>query len=427
MITRSRRFLLALTALVAAGCFADRSNPIVNALDPRIRWVAEIGSPIYYGSPALSNDGLTVYVGTSFPLLSAVPHQHSLVALDVATGAERWRYALGASEVRSSPAVAPDGSITVLVEERSPTGGFISTEVVRVSAAGATLWRRPLGIGASAVDVGFSAPAIGTDGSVYVATDSLYALNPNGTVRWTRFFTGEELRASASIGADGTIYFAAHNVPLTAMHPDSGRVLWETPLGAQDHVFASPAIGTDGSIYVATESCVLYAVSAAGSVQWSYDAGAAGSSCAMRSSPAVGADGTIYFGTVDRTPRPVLFAIRPSGVLRWTYNPSGMPMDVSPANFDIYSSPVIGSDGAVYFGHEFGRVYAVDGQAGAERWVVRTLSGITWSSPALTLGGVLLISDVQGRVYAITTESAGLQGTAPWPRYRGGNRSAGRR
>jgi outer membrane protein assembly factor BamB len=289
------------------------------------------------------------------------------------------------------------------------------------------VWRRELGIGASPVEIGFSAPAIGTDGSVYVATDSLYALNPNGTVRWTRFFTGEEIRSSAAIGANGTIYFASRNIPLTAMHPDSGRVLWELPLGAQGHVFAAPAIGTDGTIYVATDACVLYAVSSSGTAVWNYNAGTSGSSCTMRSSPAIGADGTIYLGTSDRNPRPVLFAIRPNGALRWTYTPSGMPIDVAPSSFEIYSSPVIGSDGAVYFGQEFGRVYAVDAQAGAERWVVRTLTSILWSSPALTLGGVLVISDVEGRVYGITTESAGLQGTAPWPRYRGGNRSAGRR
>lgn len=421
------RFLLLLSAISLVGCFADRSNPIENRLDARIRWVAEIGSPIYYGSPALSNDGQTVYVGTSFPLESTTPHQHSLVALDVATGAVRWRYALGSSEVRSTPAVAPDGSITLLAEERSPTGGFLSAAAVRVSATGALVWRRELGIGASPVNIGFSAPAIGADGSVYVATDSLYALNPDGTVRWTRFSTGEELRSSPSIGADGTIYFVSRNIPLTAMHPDSGRVLWELPLGAQGHVFAAPAIGTDGTIYVATDACVLYAVSSAGSSLWNYDAGSAGSGCTMRSSPAVGSDGTIYLGTSNRTPRPVLFAIRPTGVLRWTYTPSGMPIDVGPEFFEIYSSPVIGSDGAVYFGQEFSRVYAVDSQAGAERWVVRALGSILWSSPTLTLGGILIISDVEGRVYAINTESAGLQGTAPWPRYRGGNRSAGRR
>jgi outer membrane protein assembly factor BamB len=147
----------------------------------------------------------------------------------------------------------------------------------------------------------------------------------------------------------------------------------------------------------------------------------------MRSSPAIGADGTIYLGTSDRNPRPVLFAVRPNGTLRWSYTPSGMPIDVGADFFEIYSSPVIGSDGAVYFGQEFSRVYAVDAQAGAERWVVRTLGSILWSSPTLTLGGILVISDVEGRVYGINTESAGLQGTSPWPRYRGGNRSAGRR
>jgi outer membrane protein assembly factor BamB len=421
------RILLALGILTSSGCFADRANPIENPLDARIRWIAEVGSPMYYGSPALSNDGQTVYVGTSFPLLSAAPHQHSLVALNVATGAERWRFALGAAEVRSTPAVAPDGSITLLAEQRSTSGGIVSAAAVRVSAAGALVWRRELGIGASNLDIGFSAPAIGTDGSVYVATDSLYALNPDGTVRWARFSNGEELRSSPVIGSDGTIYFASRNIPLTALHPDSGRILWERPLGGVSNVFASPAIGTGGEIYVATDECVLYAVSAAGTSLWSYDAGTAGSSCTMRSSPTIGADGTIYLGTSDRNPRPVFFAIRPTGQLRWTYTPSGMPIDIATSNFEIYSSPVIGSDGAVYFGQEFGRVYAVDAQAGAERWVVRTLGGIMWSSPTLTLGGVLIITDVQGRVYAITTESAGLQGTSPWPRYRGGNRSAGRR
>lgn len=419
--------LLLLGTFPVIGCFADRTNPIENRLDARIRWVTEIGSPIYYGSPALSNDGQTAYVGTSFSPQAAVPHQHSLVALDVATGAQRWRFNLGAAEVRSTPAVAPDGSITLLAEERSPTGGFVSAAAIRVSSAGALVWRRELGIAGSPVDVGFSAPAIGADGSVYIATDSLYALNPDGTVRWSRFANGEDLRSSAAIGGDGTIYFASRNIPLTAMHPDSGRVLWERPLGGQGYVFAAPAIGTDGTIYVATDECVLYAVSSAGVSQWSYDAGTSGSTCTMRSSPAVGADGTIYLGTSDRTPRPVLFAIRSTGALRWTYTPSGMPIDVGPAEFEIYSSPVIGSDGAIYFGQEFGRVYAVDSQAGAERWVVRTLGSILWSSPTLTVGGIMVISDVQGRVYGITTESAGLQGTSPWPRYRGGNRSAGRR
>ena len=89
----------------------------------------------------------------------------------------------------------------------------------------------------------------------------------------------------------------------------------------------------------------------------------------------------------------------------------------------------IGSDGAVYFGHEFGRIYSIDAQTGGQRWMVRTktVTGITWSSPVVTVNGILIINDLQGRVHALNTESAGLQSTAPWPRFRGSNRSAGRR
>ena len=424
------RSVLAVIVLLGGGaCIAASENTAAYPLDPRIRWVYDAPAPIYYGSPALSTDGLTVYVGTSSALLGAVPRQESLIALEVATGAVRWTYPLGLAEVRSSPAVAPDGSITVLVEERNASGGFVGNDVVRVSPTGTLVWKRALGVAPERVDIGFSAPAIGTDGSVYVATDSLYAIRPEGTIRWTRFFTGEDLRASPTIGSDGTIYFVSHNLPLTAMHPDSGRVLWALPLGVQEHVFAAPAIGTDGSIYVAASDCKLFSVSSAGVLQWTYDATSGSSACAFRSSPAIGADGTIYLGSVDRTPRPVLFAVRPNGAPRWTFSPSDLPVDVAAEHFDIYSSPAIGSDGAVYFGHEFGRIYSIDAQTGGQRWMVRTktVTGITWSSPVVTVNGILIINDLQGRVHALNTESAGLQSTAPWPRFRGSNRSAGRR
>lgn len=425
----TRLFPLAVCVLALGACFDDPDNTITNPRDERIEWVYETGQGVYYGSPATSLDGQTVYLGTSEPATAFVPRQNYLHAVTVATGARLWTFGLGLSEVRSSPAVGPDGSISFIAEERNASGGFVKTELVRVSSAGALVWRTELGAAANRVDEGFSAPAVASDGSVYVATDSLYAISNTGQIRWTRFHNGEDLRASPVVGADGTVYFAAHNIPLTAMHPDSGRVLWERPLGANEHVHASPAIGSDGAIYVATDECKLFATASDGSSLWTYDVGAGGSGCDIRSSPAIAADGTIIFGTSNRLPRPVLFAIRPEGTLRWTYNPSGLPVDVAAASFDIYSSPAIGSDGTVYFGHEYGRIYAVDVVTGSERWVVRTDTdkGIAWSSPALTVNGVLLINDLEGNLHAVRTESIGLQGTAEWPRYRGTNRSAGRR
>lgn len=421
--------ILAIGALGAVGCADEPNAPLDPGLDPRIQWITHLTAGTFYGSPALSADQSTVYIGTSTPFAGAVPRQHELVALAVATGAQQWSFPLGFAEVRSTPAVHSDGSITFLIEERNLSGGFVKTEVVRVSSSGSEVWRRPLGIPPGRVEIGFSAPALGADGGVFVAADSLYALNNDGTVRWTRFGSTEDIRATPTIGADGTVYFAARNVPLTALDPVTGDVIWSEDLGTNGHVYGAPALGADGTIYVATEACVLYAVSAAGTILWDFDATLGGSSCAMRGSPAVGADGTIYVGTTDRLPRPVMFALRPNGSVRWTFLPSDLSIEIAAANSDIFSSPAIGNDGTLYFGHEAQRLYAVSAEGGGLRYAVQTetISQYVWSSPAITSTGTLLISDVSGRVYAITTESGGLQTSAPWPRFRGGNQGTGRR
>jgi outer membrane protein assembly factor BamB len=414
--------ILAALALLAGTTCGDGAGP-GDQQDPRIRWTFAPDAQIYYGSPALSADEGTVYVGTSDPILGT-QEQNALHAVAVASGALRWTYALGASQVRSTPAVGPDGSITFVA-----VGGAAASDVVHhLSSSGALLWSFVIGPTASPVAVGLSAPALAADGTVYVASDALYAIGPDGMLKWKALGpAAEDLRSSPVVGADGTVYFAGHNVPLTALHPDDGRVLWSLALGVNDHVFASPAIGADGTLYVATNSCVVYAVSAAGALSWTFDAATAGYECTMRSSPAVAADGTIYLGTNAGNRVSALFALRPDGTVRWIFAPSDLPPGVPFDHFDIYSSPAIGSDGTVYFGQEFGRVYALDAASGAIRWMVETRSGITWSSPALTAGGTLLISDLASRLYAIDTESRGLLGGAPWPRYRHDNASTGAR
>jgi len=423
--------ILATLACLAGGSCGGTARP-EDGPDPRIRWVFQPDAQIYYGSPALSADEQTVYVGTSNPILGTFETNHALYAIAVEGGVLRWKFPLGRRQVRSTPAVGPDGSVTFVVEERDATGATVLHHVVyRLSSSGVLLWTYTVGPAAAPVDVGLSAPAIATDGTVYVAGDALYAIRADGTLKWKALARAaedpyaEDLHNSPVIGADGTVYFVYHNIPLTALHPADGHVLWTLDLGVNDHVMASPAIGADGALYVATNRCVMYAVSSAGSLRWTFDAATVGYQCTMRSSPAIAADGTIYLGTNSGSPASVLFALRSDGSLRWVFEPSDLPSDVPSDHFDIYSSPALGSDGAVYFGQEFGRVYALDGASGALRWMVATQSGITWSSPALTAGGVLLISDLSSRLYAITTESGGLSAQAPWPRYRHDNGSTG--
>jgi outer membrane protein assembly factor BamB len=52
-----------------------------------------------------------------------------------------------------------------------------------------------------------ASPAIATDGTVYFSSDDskLYALDPNGRVKW-EFATGEEIHSTPALAKNGTVY-----------------------------------------------------------------------------------------------------------------------------------------------------------------------------------------------------------------------------
>ncbi|MFN0150305.1 MAG: PQQ-binding-like beta-propeller repeat protein [bacterium] len=424
---RSPVWLFGMLALVAFGCGGgDEPTAPGGVGADRILWTFGSDAGIYYGSGALSLDEQTAYFGTSNPRFGVFENDHHLYALDIATGAVRWKFPLGSKEVRSTPAVAPDGSLTFVVQERDAAGAVVLRDVVyRLAADGRLQWTFNINPNPRGMDVGLSAPAIAPDGTVYVAGDALYAIDAAGALQWSRLGPAvEDLRNSPVIAPDGTVYFVFHNVPLTAFDPDDGSVIWSRDLGVNDHVVASPAIGPDGTIYVATNPGVLYAVSSGGEIRWTFDVSTIGYQCTFRSSPAIDADGTIYFGTNTGNPASSFLALDPTGIVKWRFDPEDLPPGVPATHFDIYSSPAIGADGSIYFGQEFGRVYALDPALGGVRWMVETRSGIIWPSPAITATGTLLIADLDGRVYAIRTDGGGLKATA-WPKFRRDARSSG--
>ena len=151
----------------------------------------------------------------------------------------------------------------------------------------------------------YSSPAIGPDGTIYVGSSdsSLYAVNPDGTLKW-RYLTGERrVRSSAAIGSDGTVYFGSDDNYLYALNPDS-TLKWRYQTGGNVH--ASPAIGSDGTVYFGSDDDYLYALNPNGSLKWRYRAGTD-----IKSSPTIGPDGTIYFTSEDG----YLYALKGTGTL----------------------------------------------------------------------------------------------------------------
>ena len=256
-----------------------------------------------------------------------------------------------------------------------------------------------------------SSPAIAPDGTIYVGAEDhfLYALNPNGTVKW-KYETGNSLFASPAIGSDGTIYIGSEDRQIYAINPN-GTLKWIVPTKS---VFtSSAAIAADGTIYVAgtgidrtifscisnsscsktitqacgpgfppcptDETCVagqaagytvvaqlgnFYALTdegTKGTIKW-----AVGLSGEVHSSPAIANDGTIYIGSngdfvFDRSvicdntsifPPSDVDPSRPVNGHFYAFNPDGTLKWAFNTLGDVISSPAIGSDGTIYVGSQ---------------------------------------------------------------------------
>jgi len=126
-------------------------------------------------------------------------------------------------------------------------------------------------------------PALGVDGTVYVADDIatpnyLFALEPAGTLKWTweTESVAGSMDASPALGADGTIWVAGHGFSgyegpygqVAAVHPD-GTTVGLFPVGTSGPLLQSPVVIGD-SLYVVetTGDAAVKAVGPAAVVFW---------------------------------------------------------------------------------------------------------------------------------------------------------------
>jgi outer membrane protein assembly factor BamB len=413
-------------------------------------WSFKTGGAIHT-VPAIGNDG-TIYVSSD---------DHFLYAINP-DGTKKWSYETG--DVLSSPAIGSDGTIYVGSNDR---------QLYAINPDGTLKWVYPT------FSLLVSSPAIGIDGTIYfggpdlditlypicgeliaVQFSHLYAITPSGTLKWSIALSGR-MDSSPAVGTDGIIYVgtdgdidfdkvydcgkfvspgigrvtvpasnADPNYPvnghLYAIYPTHGTIKWDfKTLG---DVNSSPAIGSDGTIYVGSDAYdrvfdidgnvtsiskpqtigYLYAINPSGTLRWLYDR-SFGLYGDVDSSPAIGSDGTIYVGS-DKND---VFALNPNGTLKWVY----------PTRGDVNSSPAIDSEGMIYVGSDDKRLYALNPD-GTLNWVLETGDKVN-SSPAIGNDGTIYIGSDDGNLYAVAGN--GALSDSPWPKFHHDLKNTGRK
>ena len=159
-----------------------------------------------------------------------------------ARGSPIWQKGYG-GEIRSAPAIAPDGTVYI------GAGG----NVVAVNGvSGDVKWTA--GTGGSV----FASPAIGPDGTVYIGADNgkLLAYSPSGAPKW-EYQTGAPILGSAAVSADGIVYVGSSDATVYAFAPNGERL---SSYRALDAVEGSIALGPDGTVYAGSKDNRLYAL-----------------------------------------------------------------------------------------------------------------------------------------------------------------------
>jgi len=323
-----------------------------------LQWTYQMAKTIY-SQPAIGSDG-TVYMECL---------DYNLTAINP-DGTHKWTFTAG-SAIYGTPAIGADGTLYMGCNDRN---------LYAVNPDGTLKWNCTL-----QNRITYSSPTIGPDGTIYIGSngvnvgENLVAISDegtHGTIKWT-FDTVSDTAGIPAIGADGTIYAGSGDTNLYAVHPD-GTLKWKYTTGGK-MTDNSPSIGADGTIYIGSKDNKLYAINPDGTLKWTYTFGSY-----IKYAVAIGSDGTIYAGNHDKH----LYAINPDGTLKWDFATEG--------NVDI--TPAIGSDGTIYIGSYDKKVYAVNPD-GTLKWMNDLKSGVR-SSPAIGPDGTLYLGGMNNKVYA---------------------------
>jgi outer membrane protein assembly factor BamB len=350
---------------LADGREYQQQAPAAVAGDVTPAWTANAGGASQSHLVRAADD--TLYVSTM---------GNDLVALDAASGKERWRFAADDS-IFSTPAIGDGGAIYF---------GSADHYVYAIDpATHAPKWKTKTG---GAV---FAGPAV-AKGIVCVGSvdQTIYGLDAaTGAVRWTVKGAG---MYQSNAATDGQHFFVGGwDNTFRAIDADTGNIKWEKQIGHDKNgrisfyyspAISSPAVG-GGKVFVTTNDGILHAFNAkTGNVAWEFDGKKVG-----YSSPCYH-DGKVYCAIGDQ-----------GHVFCWNAS-DGKQLWQSKVLGVIYDSSFTFAADRVFIGTVEGTFNAIQADTGKVIWSYRLGAGHVFASPAADDHQVYIAS-LSGRVTAL--------------------------
>jgi outer membrane protein assembly factor BamB len=385
----------------------EHRNATPRAIAPPLQqaWATSIGGAVVLGTPVIAAG---VVVIASWDL--GAGDTGGLVALDLATGAERWRY-VTPYPTRSAPAID--------VATGTVVAALGNGEVHAVALAdGAPRWSRDLADGLDALASSlWAAPTI-ADGRVFAAVQGrLSALDvATGAPVWTRELTPTYawLGSLAAVTvADGTaIVNTARQDGTAAWAAATGAPRWLLKAARTVAVSATP-VADAGTIYLVNAAGTVSALSqASGAIAWS---------------TSVTPEATDWDYTVTATPalvggrlivptqyRELVALDASSGAELWRYATPGGPLQFAHyrAAEPGFAASSVATGDLLWVPRPDGVLAALAVADGRELWATQ-LGAPLVSAPA-PAGDYLVVATFDGTVRALVPAAAG-QVRAPAP------------
>jgi outer membrane protein assembly factor BamB len=294
-------------------------------------------------------------------------------SIDMTVAGYAWSSIDLGGYVKVSGAVfSPDGR-TIYIPTSTPNGDLVAVDLV----TGNIKWKYAI----TTVTYGGGALVNPVDGTVYqCGTDSkVYAINPDGTSRWTAAVDGV-IGAFPALADNGAFYCITNAGTLFALNASSGAELWKkTAEGA--NTGSAVAIGKDGVIYAGTNTG-LYAFNPNGEVKWS------NTSLNVTERGAMAMDGNTLYVALKSGQGTAAVDIA-DGSVKWKATTNG----------DAYC-PIVDRNGVIYFTEKGAsptfNVYAINSD-GSQKWAVNAGAALTYDGLVLGDNGVVY-GGTQGKV-----------------------------